>query len=254
QTFRAYDVQQIIAKINEQDDFDSADTLWAKLGMDDPHVPLPADIYGTEDARAYPLDKVYRRLENRTMDGFAIESVEVGKYAERRYQVVWRGAPGDDPLGGGNPNGGGNGGGTPPPAPKPSPVAGDTAAPVTVVLDLETGSADDLHVTTDPGFVRLATYSVNGAEPIATTDIAGELIPLLERAETIVGHNILQYDLPALERLYGLDVKALVEADKVRDTLVMARLAAGGDKNRKYGLDAVATRYGVDGKLLADGE
>ncbi|MER0071684.1 DNA polymerase, partial [Corynebacterium sp. KPL2850] len=94
----------------------------------------------------------------------------------------------------------------------------------------------------------------NGAEPVATTDITGELIPLLERADIVVGHNILQFDLPALHRLYGLDVEALVVADKVRDTLVMARLAAGGDKRLKYNLDAVASRCGVDGKLLSDGE
>lgn len=277
--FRPYDIQRIIAKINEQDDVDSSDTLWAKLGMEDPYVPLPSGIYGTEDARSFSLNRVYRRLENRTLDGLAIESIEGGPFSERRYQVVWRGAPEDDPLAGGGPFGdgddgddgdpgtggdGGNGGGTPPPAPEPTPTPAETAdepvspaAPsdsTTVVFDLETGDADDLHVTDDPDFVRLATYSVNGAEPVATTDIAGELIPLLEHADTIVGHNIVQYDLPALQRLYGLDDKALIEAGKVHDTLILSRLAAGGDTNLGYGLDAVAERCGVDGKLLRDGD
>ena len=122
------------------------------------------------------------------------------------------------------------------------------------MFDTETGSADDVHVTDDPGFVRLAAYSVNGAEPVTTTDIAGELIPLLESADTIVGHNIVQYDLLVLQRLYGLDVGALIKAGKVRDTLVMSRLAAGGDRNLMYNLDAVARRCGVDGKLLAGSE
>ncbi|WJY89010.1 DNA polymerase [Corynebacterium confusum] len=277
--FRPYDIERIIAKINEQDDVDSSDTLWAKLGMEDPYVPLPSGIYGTEDARSFSLNRVYRRLENRTLDGLAIESIEGGPFSERRYQVVWRGAPEDDPLAGGGPFGdgddgddgdpgtggdGGNGGGTPPPAPEPTPTPAETAdepvspaAPsdsTTVVFDLETGDADDLHVTDDPDFVRLATYSVNGAEPVATTDIASELIPLLEHADTIVGHNIVQYDLPALQRLYGLDDKALIEAGKVHDTLILSRLAAGGDTNLGYGLDAVAERCGVDGKLLRDGD
>ena len=122
------------------------------------------------------------------------------------------------------------------------------------MFDLETGDADYLQVTDDPGFVRLATYSVNGAEPVATTDIAGELIPLLESADTIVGHNIVQFDLAALRRLYGLDDKALIDAGKVRDTLILSRLAAGGDTGLGYGLDAVAERCGVDGKLLRDGD
>lgn len=265
--FRGYDIQQIIAKIKEQDDLDSSDTVWAKLGMDDPHVPLPADIYGTDDARAFALERAYLSLNNRTLEGLAIESLEVPKYAERRFRVVWRGKPEDDPFGGGGPLGGGDDGddgGTPPPSPAPSPAsdpaADEPAAPAApadstiVVFDTETGSADDAYVTNDPGFVRLATYSVNGAEPVATTDIAGELIPLLERADTIVGHNIVQFDLAALRRLYDLDDEALIKAGKVHDTLILSRLAAGGDKKLKYKLDAVAKRCGVDGKLLKDGE
>ena len=277
--FRPYDIQRIIAKINEQDDVDSSDTLWATLGMDDPYVPLPAGIYGTEDARSYSLNRVYRRLENRTLDGLAIESIEGGPFSERRYQVVWRGAPEDDPLAGGSPFGdgddgddgsggtggaGGNGGTPPlPPAPEPTPTPAETtdepvdpAAPTdntTVVFDLETDDATNMYATDDPGFVRLATYSINGAEPVATTDIADELIPLLERADTIVGHNIVQFDLVALRRLYGLDDKALIDAGKVHDTLILSRLAAGGAK-LEYKLDAVAKRCGVDGKLLDDGK
>ena len=64
----------------------------------------------------------------------------------------------------------------------------------------------------------------------------------------------MQFDLPALQRLYGLDDKALIEAGKVHDTLILSRLAAGGDTNLGYGLDAVAERCGVDGKLLRDGD
>ena len=276
--FRPYDIQRIIAKINEQDDVDSSDTLWAKLGMEDPYVPLPSGIYGTEDARSFSLNRVYRRLENRTLDGLAIESIEGGPFSERRYRVVWRGAPEDDPLAGGGPfgdgddgddgsggtGGAGGNGGTPPPAPLPTPTPAETtdepvdpAAPTDktiVVFDTETGDADDLHVTDDPDFVRLAAYSINGAEPVTTTDVAGELIPLLETADTIVGHNIVQFDLAALRRLYGLDDEALIKAGKVHDTLILSRLAAGGDKKLKYSLDAVAKRCGVDGKLLKDGE
>lgn len=121
------------------------------------------------------------------------------------------------------------------------------------MFDLETGDAAGMYATDDPDFVRLAAYSVNGAEPVTTTDIAGELIPLLERADRIVGHNVVQFDLAALRRLYGLDDEALIKAGRVRDTLILSRLAAEG-ADLEHGLDAVAERCGVDGKLLKDGE
>ncbi|NMF32691.1 DNA polymerase I [Corynebacterium ammoniagenes] len=210
--------------------------------IDGEFVPLPSDLRSPSEATAQRLGRFYTKMQNRTIGGYVMKVVGMLNHT-KLFDVVHVGPDdGDD---------GGNGGGTPPPRP-PAPLTEDTGT--TVVFDLETGDADDLHVIEVPGFVRLATYSVNGAEPVATTDIAGELIPLLEKADTIVGHNVLQYDLPALQRLYGLDVKALIKADRVRDTLVMARLRAGGDKNLKYDLDTVTSRCGVDGKLLADGE
>lgn len=271
--FRSWDIERIISAIGEQMDLeDSKDVLWKRLGMADAHVPLPDGIYGLQDAKAYSLQRVYNFLKNRNLEGLAVKQVETPKFADLRYRIVWLGDPEDDPLGPGNGDpddadddgGDGSGGGTPPPSPAPTPApapaADEPVAPAapadstTVVFDLETGSADDLHVTDDPGYVRLATYSVNGAEPVATTDISGELVPLLERADTIVGHNIVQFDLAALRRLYDLDDEALIKAGKVHDTLILSRLAAGGDKKLKYKLDAVAERCGVDGKLLKDGE
>ena len=273
--FRAWDIERIISSIGEQLDLeDSNEVLWKRLGMADAHVPLPDGIYGLQDAKAYSLQKVYNFLKNRNLEGLAVKQMETPKFADLRYRIVWLGDPEDDPLGPGDcdPDGddggggtdgnggdGGNGGGTPPPAPEPTPAetADESAAPAdstTVVFDLETGDADDLYVTDDPDFVRLAAYSVNGAEPVATTDIAGDLIPLLERADTIVGHNIVQFDLAALRRLYGLDDKALIDAGKVHDTLILSRLAAGGDTSLGHGLNAVAERCGVDGKLLKDGD
>lgn len=142
------------------------------------------------------------------------------------------------------------------PSEDPGVLVGPTpSANTTVVFDLETGSASDLHVTDDPGYIRLAAYSVNGAEPVTTTDIEGDLLPILESADTLVGHNVLQFDLPALKRLYGLDTDSLVQADRVQDTLVMARLSDPPlGKEKKYSLGAVATRLGVDGKLVDKGQ
>lgn len=225
-------------------------------------VPLPSELWTVENATAQRLGRMYTRFQDRPFDGYVLRSAGTVNHT-KRFQVV-RVDPDDDDGGDGTDGNGGDGGGTPPPAPEPTPTPAETvdesadpAAPsdsTTVVFDLETGDADVVQVTDDPDFVRLAAYSVNGAEPVATTDIAGELIPLLERADTIVGHNIVQYDLPILQRLYGLDDKALIEDGRVHDTLVLSRLAAGGDTNLGYGLGAVAERCGVDGKLLRDGE
>ena len=226
--FRAYDAE---CAIKESTDY----------------VPLHEWLASLDEATARRLGRVYSRLQGAWIGGYCLESAGV-KHHTKLFRVVREENQGNGPDGGGTP--------TPPPAPTPTAPTTLLAEPATttVVFDLETGSADELHVTEDHGFVRLATYSVNGAEPVVTTDITGELLPLLKTADTIVGHNILQFDLPVLQRLYGFDVEALVAADKVRDTLVMARLAAGGDKRLKYNLDAVASRYDVDGKLVRDGD
>lgn len=160
------------------------------------------------------------------------------RHKTNTYYVEWLG-DGDGPAPGAGPDG--------------PDSTDDTDGPV-VVFDLETGDANELHTAADPGFIKLAAYSVNGAEPIMTTDIDGELLPLLKRAGRIVGHNIVQYDLPALKRLYGLDTDSLVEAGRVHDTLVMARLEHPPLGNQQYSLGAVAERFGVDGKLLSEGE
>lgn len=225
-------------------------------------VPLPSALWTVENATSQRLGRIYTGLQDRPFDGYVLRSAGSVNHT-KLFQVV-RVDPDDDggDVGGNDGNGGG---GTPPPAPEPtSPPApvettdepADSAAPAdstTVVFDLETGDAGYLHATNDPDFVRLAAYSVNGAEPVTTTDIAGELIPLLERADRIVGHNVVQFDLPALRRRFGLDDKALIEAGKVHDTLVLSRLAAEG-ADLEHGLDAVAERCGVDGKLLKDGK
>ena len=45
-------------------------------------------------------------------------------------------------------------------------------------------------------------------------------ITLLDDAEQIVGHNIINYDIPAIKKLYGF----FEPQGKVMDTLVLSRL------------------------------
>jgi len=58
-----------------------------------------------------------------------------------------------------------------------------------------------------------------------------DCLKVLSEADELIGHNIIGYDLPALNKLYGLNVTG-----KVRDTLVWARLVYGDIKTKDMGL------------------
>jgi|GEM_PF-400320 len=233
----------------------TASTVVVELNREMDDIPLPAGVFKLDEANPWKIGQALTRLQDRWLNGYVIRAAGLAKRA-KKYVIEKRENAGPDPD-----NGGPGGGDAPtPPAPTSASEQVNPVEPIsdgtgeTVVFDLETGSAEHLHVTDNPDFVRLAAYSINGAEPMTTTDIAGELIPLLEHADMIVGHNVVQFDLPALQRLYGLDVESLIEAGKVHDTLILSRLAAGGTTKLSYSLDAVAARCGVDGKLLRNGE
>lgn len=117
-------------------------------------------------------------------------------------------------------------------------------------FDIETASADRLYTGGHPGpFVRLCGAGDERSRAGVTADPAA-LLDFLNRAKVIVGHNVFRFDLPALARHCGADYDAL--AAKTIDTAVLARLAdppsAKGMKPGYYSLDAVADRFGVDGK------
>ena len=48
-----------------------------------------------------------------------------------------------------------------------------------------------------------------------------EGIKLLQQADTLIGHNIIGFDIPVLNKLYGVD---LIKDKEIIDTLVMSRL------------------------------
>lgn len=124
-----------------------------------------------------------------------------------------------------------------------------------VYLDLETADADRLW-DYGPGFVRLAGVATADGDVVTTTDIAA-VVRLVESASLVVGHNILGFDLPALELYHGLDFARLVRENRVLDTFVVARQndppLAGKVDARRYNLDAVCRRVLGDGKLVGDG-
>lgn len=121
-------------------------------------------------------------------------------------------------------------------------------------FDLETADADRLH-DYGAGFVRLAAWAW-GDGPVTVTDDVDALVAEIDRAAVVVGHNVLAFDLPALGRYHGLDVDALVEADRVVDTLLVARQndppRAGGVDRGRYRLSELGKRLVGADKLGAD--
>ena len=234
-------------------------------------LPLSKEIAGltAQQINARQMSMCLREMVNRVHDDGCPTVREAGKH---NHTVLYRLEPNDGNNGG--PGGSGGPGPTPPTAPvdpvqapkQTQPVDADQTAHVqetkdeaadsrqVVTFDLETDDAEKLHIS-GPEFVRLAGYRVNDGPVHLTEDIAGELIPVLKSADLIVGHNVIQFDLAALERGFGLDVEGLLKEGKVVDTLVAARLAwPKKNPGDKHDLSAVAARCGVDGKLVSEGE
>jgi len=67
-------------------------------------------------------------------------------------------------------------------------------------------------------------------------DTLDEGIKFLQKADMLIGHNILGYDIPVIKKLTGID---LYHSDKVIDTLVLSRLfnptREGGHSIAKWG-------------------
>ena len=99
-----------------------------------------------------------------------------------------------------------------------------------LVFDIET---DDLDATKIWCIVaidendKVYSYSENNIE---------EGIALLEKADKLIGHNIIGFDIPVIEKLYDID---LYDENKIIDTLVLSRLfnptREGGHSLEKWG-------------------
>ena len=98
-----------------------------------------------------------------------------------------------------------------------------------------------LDIETDSSYKKIwlcYTHNSDTNEYICHTEPT-TLIPLLNRADTIVGHNLLSFDAPILNKLW----KTKIGWKKVRDTLVMSRLANPSIEGG-HSLDAWGIRLG----------
>ena len=98
-----------------------------------------------------------------------------------------------------------------------------------VAFDIETNDIHDWLHLTDLRGVSCMSVSIDGEEP-QIIDIEDGLT-LIQNAARVVGHNILSFDLPALQRLYPA---FSVDIDKVFDTLVVARLLHADQRERDF--------------------
>lgn len=79
-------------------------------------------------------------------------------------------------------------------------------------------------------------------------DTIAKGLAMLDTADLIFGHNIVSYDIPMFEKLFGWQPKA-----RIRDTLVLARLLFPDQKDKDFRLKEQGKLKGIDiGKHTLD--
>jgi DNA polymerase I-like protein with 3'-5' exonuclease and polymerase domains len=92
--------------------------------------------------------------------------------------------------------------------------------PLTLYFDIETNAIEDFTLLTDLEVIHCISIYEPQSEKIVTysgTSIE-EGLRQLDRATTIVGHNVINFDIPAIQKLYPWRPKA-----RILDTLVSCR-------------------------------
>jgi len=108
-----------------------------------------------------------------------------------------------------------------------------------LVFDIETNPIDfSLGTTVQQAHTILCICAKDIDTNETFTWTEGGSIDFLERADELIGHNIIEFDLPVLRERLGFSPRA-----KVTDTLVLSRLAYP-DREGGHGLAAWGGRLG----------
>ena len=108
-----------------------------------------------------------------------------------------------------------------------------------VVFDVE---ADGLKAT------KLHCLSANMDDKISSTTSYERMAKLMSREDVIlVGHNIIRYDIPTLERLLGIEVKC-----ELVDTLSISWYLE--PERKLHGLEVWGEEFGVPKPVITDWE
>ena len=108
-----------------------------------------------------------------------------------------------------------------------------------IVFDVE---ADNL--LEDATKIHCLSYTADGSSPV-TLFKYDDMRKLLLSQQGLIGHNIIGYDIPLLEKLLGIKIKA-----RLFDTLPMSWVL---NYNRpKHGLDSFGEDFGIPKPVIDD--
>jgi len=110
---------------------------------------------------------------------------------------------------------------------------------VTTVFDIETDGLLDVLTK-----IHVMSWSNDMGEVKHTHDY-DEMRYVLLNSETLVGHNIIRFDIPAVERVLGIEVKA-----RLIDTLALSWYL--NHDRMKHGLEGYGVDYGVPKPVIKD--
>ena len=108
-----------------------------------------------------------------------------------------------------------------------------------VVFDCETNGLLDVLDK-----IHVVSWSTDGKEVYHTHDY-DEMRKFFTETEVLVGHNIIRFDIPAVEKVLGIKVKA-----RLVDTLALSWYL--NHERVKHGLESYGEDYGVPKPVIKD--
>lgn len=143
------------------------------------------------------------------------------------------------------------------------PVEPRTETVNVVTFDLETGDATDLYRADPKTYVRIGATATDDGEVTAYTTGSQDVVHGVTNSfwgpQTITGHNIMAFDLPALVRAGTItmsEIHRMAANGRLFDALIAARYLdppmareKGVDAERKYDLGTLARKYHLGEKL-----
>ena len=107
------------------------------------------------------------------------------------------------------------------------------------VFDIETNGLLDVLDK-----IHVLSYTRDGKEVISTHDY-DEMREFFTTEPVLVGHNICRFDIPAVEKVLGIKVKA-----RLVDTLALSWYI--NHERQKHGLEGYGEDYGVPKPVIKD--
>ena len=110
-----------------------------------------------------------------------------------------------------------------------------------IIFDIETDGLD-------ANLIHVLSWTEDNGKTVQSTNDYDEMRELLCRADTLCGHNIIGFDIPVVERLLGIKVKA-----KLIDTLGLSWYLEP-NRMQSHGLDAWGSSLGIKKPKIDDWE